>query len=283
MNVTGRSLESMLDRRIVWTQTILNGNLQNGVQQLLNENLINPTNADRKIDNFIFLASEDERVTSLTLEAQYTGDNLLTVINSICETNDIGFKVYLNDENKFVFTLYKGQDRSYDQLVNPYVIFSTNFDNIIDSEYLESKTKYKNVTLVAGEDKGTARKTVVVGEGYGIDRRELYTDARDISTTNGNTSLTDAQYTSQLQQRGKENLAKNILIKTFDGEFETQKMFSYRKDFNMGDIVQVVSEYGRETRSQIMEMIISQDLSGYTTYPTFKILDNETGEESEVS
>ena len=92
--------------------------------------------------------------------------------------------------------------------------------------------------------------------------------------------------TENYRQRRKdtlENLAKNILIKTFDGEFETQKMFSYRKDFNMGDIVQVVSEYGRETRSQIMEMIISQDLSGYTTYPTFKILDNETGEESEVS
>ena len=38
VTVTGRSLESILDRRIVWGQKLLSGNLQNGIKTLLNEN-----------------------------------------------------------------------------------------------------------------------------------------------------------------------------------------------------------------------------------------------------
>lgn len=32
VTVTGRSLESILDRRIVWGQKLLSGNLQNGIK-----------------------------------------------------------------------------------------------------------------------------------------------------------------------------------------------------------------------------------------------------------
>ena len=110
ITVTGRSLESILDRRIIWQQTILTGNLQNGIQKLLNENIISPTEPDRKIDNFIFEASTDPKVTSLTVNTQFTGDNLYDAIVSLCETNGIGFKVILSDDNKFVFKLYAGQD-----------------------------------------------------------------------------------------------------------------------------------------------------------------------------
>ena len=58
----------------------------------------------------------------MKLEAQYTGDNLYDVIQKICEEQGIGFKITLNDEKQFVFELYAGSDRSYDQTENPYVI-----------------------------------------------------------------------------------------------------------------------------------------------------------------
>ena len=41
--VTGRSLESILERRIIWGQRIFNGNLQNGIQTMLNECIISPS------------------------------------------------------------------------------------------------------------------------------------------------------------------------------------------------------------------------------------------------
>lgn len=208
ITVTGRSLESILDRRIVWGQKTITGNLQNGIRTLLNENVISPADNKRRISNFIFEASTDPAITSLKIDAQYTGDNLYDVINKICSERSIGFKVTLNNNKQFVFKLYAGADRSYDQSVNPYVIFSPKFENIINSNYVESKSALKTVTLVGGEGEGSARKYTTVGGGSGLNRRELFTDARDISSDVGDgVVLSDAAYTAQLQQRGKEKLA----------------------------------------------------------------------------
>lgn len=56
ITVTGRSLESILDRRIVWGQQTIRGNLQNGIRTLLNKNVISPSDSNRRISNFIFEA-----------------------------------------------------------------------------------------------------------------------------------------------------------------------------------------------------------------------------------
>ena len=98
ITVTGRSLESILDRRIVWGQQTIRGNLQNGIRTLLNKNVISPSDSNRRISNFIFEASTDPAITKLTIDAQYTGDNLYSVINKICSERDIGFKITLNDK-----------------------------------------------------------------------------------------------------------------------------------------------------------------------------------------
>jgi hypothetical protein len=273
MIITGRSLESILDRRIVWKQTTISGKLQDGIEQLLNENAIKPTNVNRKIANLIFEPSTDERITGLTVEAQYTGDNLLTVIENLCKTNNLGFKITLNDNNQFVFSLYIGEDRSYDQLKNPYVIFSPKYENIVNSNYLESKKTLKTITLVAGEGEGAARRTLEVecsdGEGFGLDRREMFTDARDISSTIDGGTLSVSAYNAQLKQRGTEDLAENTLVKTFEGQVEASQMFVYGQDFYMGDIVQTANEYGIEGKTRVTEFIRSQSTSGYDEYPTF--------------
>ena len=179
--VTGRSLESILDRRIVWNQTSINGSLQDGIKKILNENIISPSIANRKVSNFIFRNSTDTKVTSLRIEAQFTGDNILEILEEICELYSIGFKITLENE-KFVFQLYAGTDRSYDQTQNTYVIFSKNFENIINSNYLENNSTLKNAALVAGEDFAEDRKTVTIGNTSGLERRELYVDARDIQS-----------------------------------------------------------------------------------------------------
>lgn len=273
ITVTGRSLESILDRRIIWGQKTISGNLQNGIRTLLNENVINPSDANRRISNFIFEASTDSSITKLTIEAQYTGDNLYDVINKICSERDIGFKVTLNEKKQFVFKLYAGVDRSYEQTSTPYVIFSPNFENIINSNYIESKSKLKNITLIGGEGEGAARKYTTVGGGSGLNRREMFTDARDISTDVGNgVTLTEAEYTAQLQQRGRERLAENTDITSFEGQVETTVMFQYGKDFFNGDVVQIANEYGHETTARIVEIVISENSEGASVYPTFKTL-----------
>lgn len=275
ITASGRSLESLLERRIIWNRTTLSGNLQNGIKKLLNENIISPSDSNRKIDNFIFEESTDSAITGLTIDGQYTGDNLYEVIASICQENGIGFEITFNDSKQFVFRLYSGVDRSYGQSVNPYVVFSPNFENMVESNYMESKMALKNVTLIGGEGEGNARKYTSVGTATGLDRRELFTDARDVQAEDdeGN-AISEAEYLKQLEQRGREKLAENIAVVAFEGQADVVSMFVYGSDFFMGDIVQIADEYGHETKSRMVELVSSESEEGVSTYPTFASVDD---------
>lgn len=276
ITVSGRSLESILDRRAIWGQKALSGSLQNGIKTLLYENIISPSDSNRRIENFVFEESTDPSITRLQIEAQYTGDNLYDVIQKICEERNIGFKIILNDNKQFVFKLYSGIDRSYDQTAVPYVVFSPNFENIINSSYIESKSSFKNVTLIGGEGEGSARKYTIIGNGSGLNRREIFTDARDISSDVGNgIVLTDTEYAAQLQQRGKEKLAAYPDVTSFEGKVETTIMFKYGEDFFNGDIIQIANEYGHETKARILEIVMSENEEGASVYPTFKTMTEE--------
>lgn len=279
LTITGRSLESILERRIVWGQKVLKGNLQDAIRTLLNESIITPSIGDRKIENFIFNPTTDAKITGLTLDTQFTGDDIYSVITKLCAANDIGFKLVLNERNQFVFSLYSGVDRSYAQTENPYVIFSPSFENIINSNYYSSNANIKNITFVAGEGEGSYRKTAVVGSGSGLNRRELFTDASDISSDTENGTLSNAEYTAQLEARGHENLAECTVKTAFEGEVEATRLFKYGEDFFIGDIVQIANEYGHEGRAYISELIISQSIDGISVYPTFQTIQEE-GEET---
>ena len=224
------------------------------------------------------VASTDPKITKLTIDNQYTGDDLYTVIKGLCEENNIGFKIVLTDDNWFEFSLYAGVDRSYDQTENPYVVFSPNFENIINSNYFSSKASYRNVTLVAGEGEGSARKTVTVGSGSGLDRREVFTDARDVSSDTENGTLTESQYNAQLVAKGNKTLADHVVTTAFEGEVEVTRLFKYGEDFSIGDIVQIANEYGNEGSAYISELITSRSEEGFSVYPTFKTISKKEGE-----
>lgn len=273
--VTGRSLESILDRRIVWGLKTISGNLEEQVKILLDECIINPSDKDRKIDDFIFEYSNDPVIEALKIEAQFTGDNLYDIIVSICIKFNLGFKITLNDYKQFVFKLYSGKDRSYDQTDNNYVIFSPEFDNIISSNYIESRASSKNVTLVGGEGEGSERRYVTVGSGSGLNRREIFTDAKDITSDSGDGgTLSEEEYDALLQQRGTEKLAENSEVVSFEGEAETNTMYKYgpNEDFYIGDIIQIADEYGHDSKARIIEVVTSESEDGIYVYPTFETI-----------
>lgn len=295
LTVTGRSLESILDRRIIWNRTTLSGSLQDAIKKLLNENIINPSITNRKISNFIFSESTDTVITSLTTEGEYLGETLYEVIEALCYLNDIGFKITLNDSNQFVFSLYAGVDRSYHQLEKDYVVFAPNLDNLINTNYIQSNKTMKTVTLIGGQqdyektttddEEGTTTTTIETkevfttkaissGEGSGLNRREIYTDASFVSSQKEDeTYMSDDQFKLVLQEEGTLILSENTYTKAFDGEIDNSSMFTYGKDFFMGDMVQIESEFGDQGRSRVIEIVRSQDENGYSIYPTFSAID----------
>lgn len=277
---TGQSLEQIIGRRIVWKQRDLNTNFQNAIKILLDENLISPSDSNRKISNFIFESATDTRITNITVDTQYTGDNLLDAINDLCVAYDIGFKVVLNNNNQFVFSLYAGVDRTYDQTDHPYVIFSPKFENLVNSNYYDSDENLKTMTLIGGEGEGNDRYylTYFASNETGINRREAFTDARDLqkeyTNENGDRVVrSDSEYNSLLQARGKLKLADYTSVTIFEGEVESRNSFIYKQDYYLGDIVQIENEYGFEGIARITEVVASHNEEGYSIYPTFEMLD----------
>lgn len=265
LTVTGRDLKSILGRRIVWDQTNLSGNVETAMRQLIIQNVISPTIEARKINNVIL--AEPKGFTEKII-MQTTGDNLLDKIIELCKANEIGWKVTLNSSNKFVIEFYKGTDRSYGQNIRPYVVFSPEFDNLIKTEVEEDLTELKNVALIAGEGEGTSRKTQTIGTESGLNRRELYVDAKDISSNDG--EISSAQYKQLLIDRGNEKLAEAVGSRVFSGEAETALTFVLNEDYFLGDIVAVANEYGVTGNARILEVIECEDDNGYNIIPTFE-------------
>lgn len=273
LTVTGRSLESLLDRRIIWNLTTVTGTLQDGIKKLLNENAISPSDPARKIPGLIFKDSKDPNVTSLYLNAQYWGENLYDTIESVCESAEIGWKITLDSDNQMVFELYAGTDRSYNQTENPYVIFSPTFDNLLNSNYVSSSKTLKTVTLITGEGEGSDKKYTHAecanGAGSGLSRREMHSDGSSIFQTDGENTISDTEYLTLLKQKGIEDLAQNLKTRSFEGEVTSGKTYTYGVDYFMGDIVQNVNEFNVQATSRVIEYVMSQDTSGLEMYPTF--------------
>lgn len=294
LTITGRSLESILERRIIWGYRQCFGNMQMSIRNLLNQNAISPSDSARKIPNLEIKMSDDTNITKIEIDTQYFGENLYESIYSLCEEKKVGFRILPNFKTKkMIFELYFGVDRSYEQTDRPYVAFSPAFDNFLSSNYIESKTALKNAVLVGGNGEGLSRKTVeVTGEHYGtgLDRREMFTDANgvssDVDTTDieQNETLTPdekAQLISarkaaaeqamldEMKQIGKEALADTSITQSFEGEVEARIQFIYGKDFTIGDLVQVQSEYGQGGKARVAEIIFSSDENGDSMIPTF--------------
>lgn len=273
--VTGRSLESILDRRIVWKQTILSGNFQNGIKQLLNDNVISPSESGRRIPNFVFKTSTDPKITSLTFEdeVQLFGENLYDQIVSMCDEKNVGFDVYPT-ENGFEFELKAGIDRSYKQENYPWVVFSPKYDNMLSSNYINSYVNFKTIALVGGEGEGSEKKTTTAidedGAGSGLTRREMYVSAQSISTNiPEGWEITPASYLEQIRYQGRLELRETKYTTAFDGEVIADVQYIYGKDYFLGDIVQIENEYNVQGRSRITEIMWSQDTAGTQMVPTF--------------
>lgn len=271
--VKGRSLESILDRRIIRAQTIVNGSLQTAVQTLINQNAISPTDTTRRITKLTFEASVDPIITALTIDDQFHGETLLDAISYICKSSGIGFKITVSTTGNFVFKLYAGTDRSYDTLGDSIILFSPKMDNLTSSQYFFSRKDHKTTTLVGGEGDGYSRKLLDVSRVSGalteLNRREGFTDASYISSSYSGGTLSLPNYNLLLTHRGKQDLAINSDFEGFDGQVDPNINYIYDTDYGLGDLVQLENEYGLKGVMQVKEYIFSEDKAGEKVFPTF--------------
>jgi hypothetical protein len=111
------------------------------------------------------------------------------------------------------------------------------------------------------------------GAGIDLDRREMVVDASDISTSlDDGTTLPEQSYYALLYERGQLVLSENQAVSSFEGEIDQSKTYAFGSEFFIGDIVQVVNEYGIAAKTRVVEFTISVNMSGILAYPTFETI-----------
>lgn len=300
--VTGRSLESILDRRIVTSSQNFSGNLQSVLFAIIQNEVIS-SGGTRRIPGFSLKTSSDSRITSISIsELSIRGENVYDVICSLCQANKVGWRILPKGVGGFEFELYVGIDRSYAQSVNPYVTFSPSFENLLNSNYIKSFKSYKNSIYAVGtyqkevvlqnkykddngewvvEEQTTYEEAEVVTWQYsematpsGLARREMFIDNGGVN--DGEQGGEYATWNAVNKEKAIAELGEHQTTTAFEGELEATRQYIYGEDFSIGDIVQVENEFGITGTVYISEIVFSQDANGITITPTFTSTEDET-------
>ena len=281
----GRFAKSILDRRLIYNltgnsnkATILYGNVETEVRQVVLENAINcPFDSKRNIPVLMLgdLSNIPQRIVDENGKAarkQVSYGNLLEYTDGVLAEYGISSKCILSN-GILQYKVYAGANRSIDNTDgNTPIVFSQEYDNLTSSEYLYDTTPEKNVALIGGEGEGTARfYSIVGGSATGLQRRELWVDASSISKTYKDTdetekTYTDAEYKSMLDAQGMQTLTPLVATESFNGTIDiTNGNWVYNRDFSIGDIVTVQDKkIGVYKNVRIREVTEVQDGNGYT-------------------
>lgn len=242
--IKGKFLTGYLGRRIVWGTENLNMTSELAVRELINKNAIDPTNIDRKIE-LVALGEVKGYTQETNIQTSYK--NLLETVEEIANTSELGIRTLLDIENKqMLFDIYEGLNRTANNGINDPAIFSQEFENILEQEYTDSLTNYRNTVLVAGEGEGSEREFISLENGQGLDRYEMFVDARDLQSTKTvneeEIPIPIQEYRKMLEDRGVSKLSEHKEIETFDNKVNLNSNLVYKEDFDLGDVVTCTSK-----------------------------------------
>lgn len=275
LTIYALDVKSILNRRIVWNDITYKGQVAWLIKKIIDDNFIAPKTSARKITNFIFDSSNLDDFPEEISDFASNHENVLNLITDLCNDNGYGFKITLDSNNNFVMKLLRKVDKSHIEN-DEYIEFSPDFANIISSNYLISDESFKNKSLVSGEKKdGEAQQFGEFGDASGLDRREVFNESGVSKTYKDDAGVehtyTDAEYKSILNNIAKLKLLDNRTTETFEGEVDVIDTYKYKDDYDIGDVVFVVNEYGIGKAATITSVLEREDNdSGYVVEPQFE-------------
>ena len=258
--IKGKFLTGYLNRRIVWGTEILNTTVEVAMRTMLTNNCITAIDTDRDIPN-LSLGTLNNYIDSVDYQTSYK--NLADEIESLSNTNNLGYRVKFDTTNKkLVFETYEGLNRSVNQSDNARCIFSKEFENILEQEYTDSLNNYKNLCLIGGMGEGVARKLVTIGDSNGLDRFEVFNDQKSLSNETDGVVMNDIDYNNLLVEKGNGTLATTLNTLTFDSKINKNSNLGYKTNWDLGDIVTVVNKpwnITKDVRISEIEEVYEQD------------------------
>lgn len=275
LQVSGRFIESWLERRIIWGQYSGTEVVSNHLRNMVNLNAISPSDPKRVIPNLGLSTTQEALGPSISFSDSYS--NLWNTVVELANSHSLFIRIKANvPERELLFTILKGTNRSVEQSILPAVVLSTDLSDILTDSYTLDATSWCNMSLVAGAGEGIQRKTSEInGSLSGLSRRELFVDARDLQdyeeviTPEGTTRVPIATsvYDEMLQERGKSKLGEVPLVESFDANIRMYgpRAYEYGVDYFLGDRITMQDpNLGVQVSTEISEVQQSWDENGYS-------------------
>lgn len=275
LQVSGRFIESWLERRIIWGQYSGTEVVSNHLRNMVNLNAISPSDPKRVIPNLGLSTTQEALGPSISFSDSYS--NLWNTVVELANSHSLFIRIKANvPGGELLFTILKGTNRSVEQSILPAVVLSTDLSDILTDSYTLDATTWCNMSLVAGAGEGVQRKTSEVnGSLSGLSRRELFVDARDLQdyeeviTSEGTTRVPIATsvYDGMLQERGKSKLGEVPLVESFDANIRMYgpRAYEYGVDYFLGDRITMQDpNLGIQVSTEISEVQQSWDENGYS-------------------
>lgn len=288
VTVTGRTIDSILDtRRVYYPLTFDNATVQTCLETILNQNVLSPSMVERKY-SYIQYGGASPRTTSTQYTGEFFGEDVLEAVQTLCGVADCGIQMLPDyTTRKFVLSFYDGTDRSTSQDIIPPVVFSPKYENLIGAKYYKSPLSLANAAVIHGEDlevktvSGEEEITTnvpmyaYVGNSSLRDRDRIEISIENTglsSKRDDENSYSEAEYKKLLEDAANTELSTYKVTETFSGDVEPLRQFVYGRDFFLGDIVQVMDDYGHDGKLRVSEVVQSEDSNGYLITPTFVAL-----------
>ncbi|MBE6657130.1 MAG: hypothetical protein E7604_01670 [Ruminococcaceae bacterium] len=222
MTVSGRMAESLLADRIISRGTVVSGPLCAAVEAVVAANAAEEA-GERAIPCLVVRASEPFVGTDglpLTVEDRVNGRQLDEWLYETLGSCGASYRIVPDhDAGVLVFSVYRGLDRTQAQEENSFAVFSASFSSAGEFDFLSDNTDCRNFAWIAGEGEGDARVMVTLDlrQDEREPRRELYVDARDLRSSDGEEQMSEETYRNLLLARGRQRLAQHAAVMRVSG------------------------------------------------------------------
>ena len=258
-NITGRSLDSIIDRRILYSDYKNSIKPEAYILQIVKDAFGNGSQNKRFVDFLKFEEYSDEDIKTDPVSIDVSkGTNLENIVLPNLQRAELGFRINFNRDNTFSFEVFSGEDKTY-------MVFSENNLLLQEAQVYQSVKDLKTFVLVAS-DESEVEVELSEETPIGIHRRETYVSAYI------GISLEDPDYRKELELMGENELEDHKKIITIDARLMNFGRYKLRKDYDLGDIITIQNPYYRAI-ARVTEVIQSWNKEGYQIYPGFIVKD----------
>jgi hypothetical protein len=279
VKITGRSLESILERRVIEDAgPTAATSLTDYIIKLIAYNIGgSAVVTERRVDSLFLDATVPEGFTNTTTyDPIKYGENLYLTIRNLCNEQNLGFKILNRPADQIMnFQFFYGEDHS--AYSGQPVVFSESIGNIQNVSQLQSNVPYKNIAVVnlppwdgsvgLGELWRVNRGSSIPA---GLARREVWSDATDLrkDPTFDATNKPDRAQAWGRQEVTRHPIANSIDFEVVPTVADQSKVYTYDVDYKLGDLVDVAGVTGEFVKHRVAEYIQSFGPEGDTEYPT---------------